>query len=134
MGGYAGKIVEVDLRTGKVEKRSDAEEDQRTFIGGSGLAAEIFFDSFDTKVDPLFPGNPLIMMTGPLVGTQFPGTSRFAVCGKSPLTGIWGEGTCGGNFGPELKFAGIDGIIFKGASSSHVYLVIEDDQIEIRDA
>ena len=60
-------------------------------------------------------------MTGPVVGTQFPGTSRFAVCGKSPLTGIWGEGTCGGNFGPELKFAGIDGIIFKGISP-HLFI------------
>jgi aldehyde:ferredoxin oxidoreductase len=73
-------------------------------------------------------------MNGPITGSTFPGTSRFAVCGQSPLTGIWGEGTCGGNFGPELKFAGVDGIIFKGASSNPVYLVIEDDKIELRDA
>ena len=86
------------------------------------------------KVDPLSPENPLIVLTGPVVGTQFPGTSRFAVCGKSPLTGIWGEGTCGGNFGPELKFAEIDGIIFIGASPTPVYLSIEDDEIELRDA
>lgn len=134
MGGYVGNILEIDLRTGKKEKISIEEEERRKFLGGSGLAARIFFDSFDPKVDPLAPGNPLIVMTGPVVGTRFPGTSRFAVCGKSPLTGIWGEGTCGGNFGPELKFAGMDGIIFKGASPSPVYLVIEDDQIEIRDA
>ena len=134
MGGYTGKILEIDLRTGKVEKTSVPEEDQREFLGGSGLAAKIFFDLFDTRVNPLSPENPLMVMNGPVVGTQFPGTSRFAVCGKSPLTGIWGEGTCGGNFGPELKFAGIDGIIFKGASSIPVYLVIEDDKIEIRDA
>ncbi len=134
MGGYGGNILEIDLRTGKKQKISIGEEEQRKFLGGSGLAARIFFDSFDPKVDPLSPENPLILMTGPVVGTQLPGTSRFAVCGKSPLTGIWGEGTCGGNFGPELKFAGMDGIIFKGASPSPVYLVIEDDQIEIRDA
>ena len=134
MGGYVGNILEIDLRTGKKEKISIEEEERRKFLGGSGLAARIFFDSFDPKVDPLAPGNPLIVMTGPVVGTRFPGTSRFAICGKSPLTGIWGEGTCGGNFGPELKFAGMDGIIFKGASPSPVYLVIEDDQIEIRDA
>jgi aldehyde:ferredoxin oxidoreductase len=85
-------------------------------------------------VDPLSPENPLIIMTGPVVGTQFPGTSRFAVCGKSPLTGIWGEGTCGGNFGPEMKFAGMDGVIFKGISPEPVYLAVEDDKIEIRDA
>ena len=134
MGGYTGKILEINLSNGKIETKSIKEEDQRKFLGGSGLAAKILFDFFDTKVDPLSPENPLIVMTGPIVGTQFPGTSRFAVCGKSPLTGIWGEGTCGGNFGPELKFAGIDGIIFKGASSTPVYLIIEDDKIEIRDA
>jgi len=134
VGGYWGKILQIDLSTGKIETVSVKEQDQERFIGGSGLAAKIFFDSFDPGVDPLAPENPLIVMTGPIVGTQFPGTSRFAVCGKSPLTGIWGEGTCGGNFGPELKFAGIDGIIFKRAASSPVYLFIEDDQIELRDA
>jgi len=134
VGGYTGKILEINLSNGKIETKSIKEEDQRKFLGGSGLAAKIFFDFFDTKVDPLSPENPLIVMTGPVVGTQFPGTSRFAVCGKSPLTGIWGEGTCGGNFGPELKFAGIDGIVFKGASPAPIYLSIEDDRVELRDA
>jgi aldehyde:ferredoxin oxidoreductase len=134
VGGYAGKILEIDLSTGKIGTGSIKEEDRKKFIGGSGLAAKIFFDSFDPKVDPLSSENPLIIMTGPVVGTQFPGTSRFAVCGKSPLTRIWGEGTCGGNFGPELKFAEIDGIIFRGISPTPVYLAIEDDRIELRDA
>ena len=134
MGGYAGKILEVDLRSGKIGIVSIEEEDRRHFLGGSGLAAKIFFDSFNPRVDPLSPENSLILMAGPLVGTQFPGTSRFAVCGRSPLTGIWGEGTCGGNFGPELKFAGLDGIVFKAASPKPVYLSIEDDEIELRDA
>jgi len=134
VGGYAGKILEIDLSTGKIEIGSIQEEDRKKFIGGSGVAAKIFFDSFDPRVDPLSSENPLILMTGPVVGTQFPGTSRFAVCGKSPLTGIWGEGTCGGNFGPELKFAGIDGIIFRGISHTAVYLAIEDDKVELRDA
>jgi aldehyde:ferredoxin oxidoreductase len=134
VGGYAGKVLEIDLSTGKIENGSIKEEDRMNFIGGSGLAAKIFFDSFNPRVDPLSSENPLILMTGPVVGTHFPGTSRFAVCGKSPLTGIWGEGTCGGNFGPELKFAGIDGIIFKGISPKPVYLAIENDRIELRNA
>jgi aldehyde:ferredoxin oxidoreductase len=134
VGGYAEKILQIDLSTGKIGTGSIKEEDRKKFIGGSGLAAKIFFDSFDPGVDPLSPENPLILMTGPVVGTQFPGTSRFAVCGKSPLTGIWGEGTCGGNFGPELKFAGLDGILFRGMSPTPVYLAIEDDKIELRDA
>lgn len=134
MGGYAGKILEIDLESGKTGVVSIKEEDQIKFLGGSGLGAKIFFDSIDPNVDPLSPENPLIVMAGPVVGTRLPGTSRFAVCGKSPLTGIWGEGTCGGNFGPELKFAGWDGIIFKGVSSTPVYLSIDDDRVELREA
>jgi aldehyde:ferredoxin oxidoreductase len=134
MGGYKNKILEVDLSTCKIDINDVPEEDKRLFIGGSGVAAKLFLDRFNIKVDPLSPENPLIVMNGPITGSTLPGTSRFAVCGKSPLTGIWGEGTCGGNFGPELKFAGIDGIIFKGASSNPVYLVIEDEKIELRDA
>ena len=134
MGGYTNKILEVDLSTCKMDNTDVPEDDKKRFIGGSGVAAKIFLDRFNIKADPLSPDNPLIVMNGPITGSTFPGTSRFAVCGKSPLTGIWGEGTCGGNFGPELKFAGIDGIIFKGASPNPVYLVIEDEKIELRDA
>ena len=134
MGGYTNKILEVDLSTRKMDNTDVPEDDKKRFIGGSGVAAKIFLDRFNIKADPLSPDNPLIVMNGPITGSTFPGTSRFAVCGKSPLTGIWGEGTCGGNFGPELKFAGFDGIIFKGASPNPVYLVIEDEKIELRDA
>jgi aldehyde:ferredoxin oxidoreductase len=73
-------------------------------------------------------------MTGPLVGTMLPGTSRFAVCARSPQTGFWGIGTCGGTFGPELKFAGYDGILVEGKSEKPVYLFINDDSVEILDA
>jgi aldehyde:ferredoxin oxidoreductase len=134
MGGYKNRILEVDLSKSRMTTTDVPDEDKRRFIGGSGVAAKLFFDRFNPGIDPLSPDNPLIIMNGPLTGTTLPGTSRFAVCGKSPLTGIWGEGTCGGNFGPELKFAGLDGIIFKGAPPTPVYLVIEDDKVEIRDA
>ena len=134
MGGYKNKILEVDLSTCKMDITDVSKDDKRRFIGGSGVAAKLFLDRFNIKADPLSPENPLIVMNGPITGSTLPGTSRFAVCGKSPLTGIWGEGTCGGNFGPELKFAGMDGIIFKGASPTPVYLSIEDDEIELRDA
>ncbi len=109
MGGYTSKVLGIDLTTGKIDPVSVNEDDRKRFIGGSGLGAKIFFDSFNPEIEPLSPDNPPILMTGPLVGTQFPGTSRFAVWAKSPLTGIWGEGSCAGNFGPELKFAGIEG-------------------------
>ncbi len=134
MGGYRNKILEVDLSNSKMDLTDVPDDDKKRFIGGSGAAAKLFLDRFNTSADPLSPDNPLIVMNGPLTGTTLPGTSRFAVCGKSPLTGIWGEGTCGGNFGPELKFAGMDGIIFKGVSPTPVYLFIDDDEIELRDA
>jgi len=104
------------------------------FLGGGGLAAHLFLNQFSPDSDALSEDNPLIIMTGPLVGTQLPGTSRFAVCARSPLTGYWGIGTCGGTFGPELKFAGYDGILVRGKSRQPVYLLINDDNVEIRDA
>ncbi|MDP2971034.1 MAG: aldehyde ferredoxin oxidoreductase C-terminal domain-containing protein, partial [Deltaproteobacteria bacterium] len=111
-----------------------ADDDKRRFIGGSGVSAKLFLDRFNINADPLSPDNPLIVMNGPLTGTTLPGTSRFVACGKSPLTCIWGESACGGNFGAELKMAGWDGIIFKGASEKPRYLLIEDSQCKLLDA
>ncbi len=133
-GGYARRIIIVDLSHGTIELSELPDEVLKTYLGGGGLAAKLFLDGFSPNVDPLSHENPLFVMTGPLVGTMFPGSSRFAVCARSPLTGIWGIGTCGGNFGPELKFAGYDGILVKGGTKQPVYLYIDDDTIEIRDA
>lgn len=133
-GGYAGKILEVNLTSGKISKTSVDDETLRKFIGGSGLAAKLFLDRVSPQVAPLSPQNTLFIMTGPLQGTNLPGTGRFNISAKSPLTNIWGEGNCGGTFGPELKFAGWDGIIIEGASDKPVYLFIDDDKVEIRDA
>ncbi len=133
-GGYAGKILEVNLTSGKISKTSVDDETLRKFIGGSGLAAKLFLDRVSSQVAPLSPQNTLFIMTGPLQGTNLPGSGRFNISAKSPLTNIWGEGNCGGTFGPELKFAGWDGIIIEGASDKPVYLFIADDKVEIRDA
>ena len=134
MGGYRNKILEVDLSNSKMDLTDISDDDKKRFIGGSGVAAKLFLDRFNINADPLSPDNPLIVMNGPLTGTTLPGTSRFAVCGKSPLTCIWGESACGGNFGAELKMAGWDGIIFKGASEKPRYLLIEDSQCKLVDA
>ncbi|MBA7504293.1 putative oxidoreductase YdhV [subsurface metagenome] len=133
-GGYTGKILEVNLTSGKISQTSVDDETLRKFIGGSGLAAKLFLDRVSPQVEPLSPQNTLFIMTGPLQGTNLPGAGRFNVSAKSPLTSIWGEGNCGGTFGPELKFAGWDGIIIEGASNRPVYLFIDDDKVEIRDA
>jgi aldehyde:ferredoxin oxidoreductase len=134
MYGYAGKILEVDLSSGEFKNLELNEQDCKDFLGGSGLAAKIYMDRWPGDVDPLSPENPLIIMTGPWTGTRVPGGNRFAACARSPLTGLWGEASCGGYFGVELKAAGYDGIIFTGKSDKPVYLWINGDDVELRDA
>ena len=134
MYGYAGKILDVNLTTGEIKELDLDEQDCRDYLGGSGLAAKIYMDRWPGDVDPLSPENPLIMMTGPWTGTRVPGGNRFAACARSPLTGLWGEASCGGYFGVELKAAGYDGIIFTGKSDKPVYLWINGDEVELRDA
>jgi aldehyde:ferredoxin oxidoreductase len=134
MASYKGKILEVNLANGSIAHSTLEQDILRRFIGGSGLAAKLFLDRVSPDVDPLSGENILFIMTGPLAGTALPGVSRLAAGFKSPLTNIWGESNCGGNFGPELKFAGYDGIAIAGISDRPVYLFIDDDRVEIRDA
>ncbi len=129
-----GKILRVDLsnRTYGIEDL-DAEI-EKMFIGGHGVATKILMDEMDPKVDPLSPDNKLVFSTGPLTGTSAVLGSRYMVTTKSPLTGLLGFGNSGGHFGPALRSAGYDHIIFEGRSDQPVYLYINDDQIEFRDA
>ncbi len=134
MIGYMGKILHVDLSKGKLRDEPIKEEYARAFVGGSGLAARIIYDMVDGKTDPLGPENPLVFMTGPLVGTAMPSAGRYSVCALSPLTRIWGEANSGGFFGPELRFAGYDGIVITGCAGSPVWLSIVDGHAELHDA
>ena len=104
------------------------------FVGARGLGTKYFCDEVDPKIDPLGPDNNLIFMTGPLTGTAAACSGRFEVVAKAPLTGTIGAANSGGHFGPELKYAGYDGIIFEGVSDHPVYLYINDDEVELRDA
>ena len=85
MGGYKNRILEVDLSIGKMDITDVSEDDKKRFIGGSGVSAKLFLDRFDIQSNALSPGNPLIIMNGPITGTNLPGTSRFVVCGKSVM-------------------------------------------------
>ncbi|MDI7267376.1 MAG: aldehyde ferredoxin oxidoreductase family protein [Myxococcota bacterium] len=134
MHGNHNRLLEVDLTAGTTSETSLPDDAWREFVGGSGIGAWLFLRRAIPAPDPLSPDNPLIVMTGPLAGTTFPGGGRFAVCGRSPLTGIWGEGTCGGSFGPALKTAGFDGIVVTGRAAAPVRLVVEEGKAEIRDA
>jgi aldehyde:ferredoxin oxidoreductase len=134
MSAYKNCILEVDLREREVKRKEVGQETLRQYLGGSGLAGKFFLEQLNADVEALSEKNDIYIMTGPLTGTSFPGTGRFTAAARSPLTNIWGESNCGGNFGPELKFAGYDGIIVKGVSNDPVYLLVEDEHVEICDA
>ncbi|TFF88597.1 MAG: aldehyde ferredoxin oxidoreductase [Promethearchaeota archaeon] len=134
MNGYMGKLLKVNLTESKISIQPLDIELAKKYIGGSGLACRMLYDKIDKDTDPLGPENILMVMTGPLTGTFGPCTGKYAICAKSPLTDIWGESNSGGKFGPELKYAGFDGIIFDGISEKPVYLYINDGKAELKDA
>jgi len=132
--GYMGKILWVDLSKGLITEEQLDEKVARDYLGGYGLGARILFDNQKAGVDPLGPEAILGIMTGMLTGTDALGGSRYIMVGKSPLTGGWGDANSGGNVGPALKFAGYDGVFFKGISPKPVYLFIDNGKAEIKDA
>ncbi len=131
---FEGKILEVNLTSGSIGSSMVDKGTLRKYIGGSGLAAKLFFDRVPMNVDPLSKDNVMFVMTGPLGGMAMAGGSRFSVCAKSPLTNMWGESSCGGTFAAWLRSAGYDGIAITGASSKPVCLIIQDGKAKIKDA
>ncbi len=134
MFGNTGKIIEVDLSAGTIEKKNLPQDDYTKYIGGSGLAAKLFWDRGDFKAEPLAPEAMLVYMNGPFAGLKMSGASRNSVAGRSPLTGVWGDSSCGGYFAPELRYAGYDGIVITGKAKAPSLLLIEDDKVSLVDA
>jgi aldehyde:ferredoxin oxidoreductase len=134
MFGYNGRFLAVDLNTRETRNLELKDDDLKKFIGGASLGARLIYDHAQKGTDPLSPDNPLIFAVGPFTGTTIPMVSRGAVCGISPLTGIWGEATTGGVFPFRLKTAGFDGIFVTGRARRPVYLYLHDGSAEIKDA
>jgi len=134
MFGGHGKILRVNLSEGKVSQEDIPEDLFDKFLTGAGLATHYLFREVPKGAEPLGPENELILMTGALTGTIAPSTGRFNWVFKSPLTGIWAQSNSAGFWGVEFKKTGYDGIIFQGISPKPVYLVIEEDKAELRDA
>jgi putrescine aminotransferase len=134
MNLYSGQVVHVNLTTREIACKPIKAEWLQDYIGGWGLATRYFYDLVDPKIDPTSAGNAIVIMTGPLCGTLAPTASRLCLVSKSPHTGTIFESNIGGAFGPELKFAGFDGIVITGRADQPVYLRIEDDRISIEDA
>lgn len=133
-GGYMGRIGFVDLSTGEIREEKLDERIARSFIGGYGLGVRILFERQRGGIDPLGPENILGFTAGPLTGTQSPTGGRYMAVCKSPITGGWGDANSGGYFGSELKSAGWDAIFISGIAASPQYLVVTEDELELRDA
>ena len=132
--GYTGKILRVDLTEGKISIEEPDEKLYRSCLGGSALALHYLLRELKPGADPLGPENLLVFAPSILNGTPAPGCSRFTVAAKSPLTGGFGEAEAGGWWGPELKLAGFDAIIFTGRAPRPVYLFVHDGDASLRDA
>jgi aldehyde:ferredoxin oxidoreductase len=131
---WAGKLLRVDLTAGTVKSEALNMDWARAYLGSRGLASKYLINEIDPKVDPLAPANKLIWATGPLTGTMASTGGRYTVVTKGPLTGAIACSNSGGYWGAELKMAGWDMVIFEGKSAKPVYLAIENDKAELRDA
>lgn len=134
MNGWMGSIIRVNLTNETIKTEPLNMEDAKLYLGGRGLGSKIYMDEVDPKTDALGPENKLIFITGPLTGTLAASAGRYEVVTKSPLSGTLGVCSPGGHFGPELKYAGYDGIIFEGKAPKPLYLYINNDHLELRDA
>ncbi len=132
--GWAGAILNVDLTRGKIEKEELDPAFASKYLGASGFNSARLFDLVKAEMDALSPENVLMVGVGPLSGTLAPGSARMTVAAKSPLTDIFGDSNAGGFFASELKYAGYDQIVVSGKSEHPVYLWIDDDRTELRDA
>jgi len=132
--GYAGKQLRISLNNRKVTVENIDPKVLRRYLGGTGYGARILYDELKKGIDPLSKANKLIFATGPLSLNRIPGGGSVMVCFKSPLTNAWSESRCGTDFGPDLKRAGYDAVIIEDRSEKPVYIVINDEDIEIKPA
>lgn len=131
--GYAGSILRVNLSDGSNNKvlTQDYED---LFLGGRGIAAKIYWDEVPPRIDAFDPENRLIFITGPIAGVLGFAGSRWQVCGKSPIHNRFSYCNLGGSWGAQLKFAGYDGLVVYGKADRPVYLLVNGERVEIREA
>lgn len=133
--GWTGKILEVNLSERKISKIETEVYNER-FIGGIGIGQKIYWDKSSSEIDAFHPNSPLILVTGPLGATLAPSAPRLVVCGKSPslFPEVFNSASLGGFFAAELKKSGYDGILIQGKASHPLYLNINNEKAELKDA
>jgi aldehyde:ferredoxin oxidoreductase len=134
MNGYGGNILRVNLTTGAITKEATPAQLARDFIGGRGFGIYFLLKEVPKDADPLGPENKLIISSGPISGMMIPGGGKCDWTTKAPLTGGYASSSMGGHFTAEMRYAGLDSIILEGISPNPVYLLIDNDKIELRDA
>ena len=132
--GWTGSLLRVNLTSHNIRKEEHPLNLRHEFIGGRGVNSRLLYNEVKPGIDALGPENKLFFGTTPITGTGLVTSGRIHVTAKSPLTGILGDSNAGGHFGPEVKWAGYDHIIVEGVAERPVYLWIDDDCVEIRDA
>jgi aldehyde:ferredoxin oxidoreductase len=130
----AQRILNVDLTTGQVSTEEVSRRDLVRLLGGRGLAAKVLYERIPAGMDPLDPENVLIWSPGTLSGTSAPSSGRTSVTCKGPATGLYLKVSVGGHLGAELKYAGYDYLVISGRAPDPVYLWIDEDRVEIRQA
>ncbi len=134
MNGYGGSVLRVNLSTGQIQKQPTPQDVARDFLGGRGFGIYFLTKEVPPKADPFGQENKMIISSGPFSGLMIPGAGKCDWTTKSPLTGGYASASLGGHFTAELKYAGLDSIILEGISPKPVYLFIDDNQVELRDA
>jgi aldehyde:ferredoxin oxidoreductase len=134
LSGYCNCVLRVNVSNGLFSTEPLPENILRLLLGGKGMGAYYLYRELKPGTDPLGPDNLLILQTGPLTGTPAPTAGRFGSTTKSPATGTYSDSYCGGFFGQTLKYAGYDMVIFSGAASEPVMVVIDNDKVEVRPA
>jgi len=133
-GAYLGKLLRVNLSSRKYRVESVKEGEIMKLLGGRGLAAKIYYDEIPPEVKPFDAANKVIFFTGPMTGVGLPSTTKFQLATKSPETGGYLCSNCGGDFGPQLKQCGFDGLIIEGQADDWTYLTIRDGEVTFGDA
>jgi aldehyde:ferredoxin oxidoreductase len=128
------KILNVELSSKRIWLEEVAREDLLLFLGGRGINAKLLYERVPAAIDPLGPDNVLIFGPGTLTGTSAPSSGRASITCKGPATGLYLKVSVGGHLGAELKYAGYDYAIIHGVAKEPVYLWVDDDSVEIRDA
>ncbi|MCK4925797.1 aldehyde ferredoxin oxidoreductase, partial [Candidatus Aerophobetes bacterium] len=132
--GYWNKILRIDLTDGKITKEEIDDDTCKLFVGGAGIGAKILWEEVPPEVSAFDPDNRLVFAGGPFQGHPVPGSAKFSIISKSPLTGTYADSAAGAKWGPSFKKAGYDVLIIQGKSENPIYIYIEDAEVRIRDA